>query len=284
MKNCLSVFLFLATAPVALCTQTVEKIAHAAPISLDGKLVVLNFYSAEEARAERGEQPEVWNKLAASPMALQFPVQGNNTYSYQLYESTPDSPWPPVKVTYAPSEGCIHITGNDMHVRVVLSFQTSTKGTASIEWHDEGGSWYVRHADFAVTPSSSTAGLVTMPQAEESDGAMQSVDDGLGELVRELENRKYKTAVERLYQKRLLTVLPQIMEGAPIDTIIPHANGTTALHNACGLSHVEIVRWLVEHGADLSAKTAKGASVDDCVGGPNAKTIRNILQKARRTK
>ena len=284
MKNYLSVFLFLATAPVALCTQTVEKIAHAAPISLDGKLVVLNFYSAEEARAERGEQPEVWNKLAASPMALQFPVQGNNTYSYQLYESTPDSPWPPVKVTYDPAEGCIHITGNDMHVRVLLSFQTATKGTAGIEWHDEGGSWYVRHADFAVTPSSSTAGLVTMPQTEESDGVMQSVDDGLGELVRELENRKYKTAVERLYQKRLLTVLPRIMEGAPIDTIIPHANGTTALHNACGLSHVEIVRWLVEHGADLNAKTAKGASVNDCVGGPNAKTIRNILQKARRSK
>lgn len=284
MKNYLSVFLFLATAPVALCTQTVEKIAHAAPISLDGKLVVVNFYSAEEARAERGEQPEVWSRLAASPMALQFPVKGNNTYSYQLYESTPDSPWPPVKVTYDPAEGCVHITGNDMHVRVLLSFHSATKGTAGIEWHDEGGSWYVRHADFAVTPSSSTAGLVTMPQTEESDGAKQSVDDGLGELVRELENRKYKTAVERLYQKRLLTVLPRIMEGAPIDTIIPHANGTTALHNACGLSHVEIVRWLVEHGADLSAKTAKGASVDDCVGGPNAKTIRNVLQKARRSK
>ena len=281
MKSCLSVILLLATAPVALCTQTVEKISHAAPISLDGKLVVLNFYSAEEARAERGEQPESWNKLAASPMALQFPINGNNTFSYQLYEPTPDSPWPPVKVTYDPAEGCIHITGNDMHVRVVLSFQTATVGSAGIEWHDEGGSWYVRHADFAVSPSTSTAGLVTMPQVEETDGAMQSVDDGLGELVRELENRKYKTAVERLYQKRLLTVLPQIMEGAPIDNIISHANGTTALHNACGLSHVEIVRWLVEHGANLNAKTAKGASVDDCVGGANAKEIRTILHKAR---
>jgi len=284
MKSCLSVILLLATAPVALYAQAEERISHAAPISLNGKLVVLNFYSAEEARVERGEQPEVWNKLAASPMALQFPVQGNNTYSYQLDESTPDSPWPPVKVTYAPSEGCIHITGNDMHVRVVLSFHAATKGTASIEWHDEGGSWYIRHADFAVSPSTSTAGLVTMPQAEESDGAIQSVDDGLGELVRELENRKYKTAVERLYQKRLLTVLPQIMEGAPIDQIIPQANGTTALHNACGLSHVEIVRWLVEHGADLNAKTAKGASVDDCVGGANAKAIRTILRVARHKK
>ena len=60
-----------------------------------------------------------------------------------------------------------------------------------------------------------------------------------------------------------------------------NANGTTALHNACGLSHVEIVQWLVNHGADLDAKTAKGAGVDDCVGGPNAKAIRAILRKAR---
>jgi ankyrin repeat protein len=79
----------------------------------------------------------------------------------------------------------------------------------------------------------------------------------------------------------LLTILPQIMEGAPIDTTISNANGTTALHNACGLSHVGIVRWLVEHGADLNAKAAKGAGVDDCVGGPNAKAIRAILRKAR---
>lgn len=248
---------------------------------MDGKLVVLNFYSAEEAMAERGEQAEDWRECTATPMTLQFPAQCNNTYSYQLYESTPDSPWPPVKVTYAPSEGCIHITGNDMHVRVVLRFSSSAKGSANIEWHDEGGSWYIRHADFAVSPSTSTAGLVTMPQTEETKGAIQCVDDGLGELLRELENRKYKTAVERLYQKRLLTVLPQIMEGAPIDNIISHANGTTALHNACGLSHVEIVRWLVEHGADLNAKTAKGASVDDCVGGPNAKAILAILRKAK---
>ena len=41
MKSCLSVILLLATAPVALCSQTVEKITHAAPISLDGKLVDL---------------------------------------------------------------------------------------------------------------------------------------------------------------------------------------------------------------------------------------------------
>ena len=73
MKSCLSVILLLATAPVALCTQAEERISHPAPISLNGKLVVLNFGSAEEARTERGEQPEVWNKLAASPFGHKLP-------------------------------------------------------------------------------------------------------------------------------------------------------------------------------------------------------------------
>ena len=100
-------------------------------------------------------------------------------------------------------------------------------------------------------------------------------------LVKKLEEQTYKSSVEKLYQKRLLSILPQIMEGANVNTVITNANGTTALHNACGLSHIEIVQWLVDHGADLNAKTAKGASVDDCVGGPNAKTIRAILTQAR---
>jgi ankyrin repeat protein len=90
--------------------------------------------------------------------------------------------------------------------------------------------------------------------------------------------------VERLYRKRLLPLLPQIVLGSSVDTVLPNANGTTALHNACGLSHVEIVQWLVEHGADLNARTAKGAAVDDCIGGPNAGTIRAILRKARNSK
>jgi hypothetical protein len=274
MKPTLSLLALLASTCSALG-------AHPAPVSMAGKLVVLNFYDAQDASTERGEEPIEWKKCTSSSMMLQFPAGGSNSYSYQLDEQTADCPWPPVKVTYAPEEGHIHIIGNDMHVLVKLSFKSGEEGTAHIEWHDETGSWYVRGADFSVSPTKSTAGLITIPQPEEQDGAVQTVDDGLGELVRQLENTQYKTAVERLYQKRLLTILPQIMEGAPIDTTIANANGTTALHNACGLSHVQIVQWLVDHGADLNAKTAKGASVDDCVGGANAKQIRTILRQKR---
>lgn len=134
-----------------------------------------------------------------------------------------------------------------------------------------------------IAPSSVVEPL-TMPVEEKTPVADEDADDGLGDLVRELEQHQYETAFERLCQKRLLTILKQIMAGAPVDTVIPNANGTTALHNACGLSHVEIVRWLVEHGADLNAKTAEGASVDNCVGGPNAKAINTIITKARNAK
>lgn len=261
-----------------------QQTAHTVPDSLDGKQMVLTFCVAEETKAQRGELPVAWQSCGRSPMMLQFPVGGGNSYDYQLNETSPDTPWPPVTVTYEPTESCILITGNDMYVKLALSFSSSSHGKADIEWRGEDGTWYARGADFTISATSSTAGLLVMPQEEATDGAVQSVDDGLADLVRELEQRRYKTAVERLYQKRLLTVLPQIMEGAPIDNVISNANGTTALHNACGLSHVELVQWLVDHGANLNAKTAKGATVDDCVGGPNAKAIRAILNKARRTK
>ena len=274
MKTSITLLALLATCGAAFAAQP-------APVSMGGKLVVVNFYSAQEANSELGERPSTWKECRVTPMMMQFPAGGGNEYSYQLQEQTPESPWPPVKVTYIPEDSCIQITGNDMHVQVTLTFNSPQKGTASIEWHDEGGSWYIRGAEFSVSKNTSRAGLLTMPQEEATDGAVQSVDDGLGDLVRELEARTYSTAVERLYQRRLLTILPQIMEGAPIDTIISNANGTTALHNACGLSHVELVRWLVEHGANVRARTARGASVADCVGGPNAAAINAILRSAR---
>lgn len=285
MKTLFLLFMLPAVGASAHAEQAApQQTAHTVPDSLDGKQMVLTFCVAEETKAQRGELPGMWQACARTPMALQFPVDCGNSYTYQRHEQTPDTPWPPVTVTYEPTESCILITGNDMYVKIALSFSSTSHGKADIEWRGEDGTWYARGADFTISATSSTAGLLTMPQAEACDGAIQSVDDGLADLVRELEQRSYKTAVERLYQKRLLTVLPQIMEGAPVDNIISNANGTTALHNACGLSHVELVQWLVDHGANLNAKTAKGATVDDCVGGPNAKAIRAILNKARRTK
>jgi hypothetical protein len=47
------------------------------------------------------------------------------------------------------------------------------------------------------------------------------------------------------------------------------------------MGHVELVQWLVNHGANTRAVTNKGATVDACVGGKNEKILRHILQQAR---
>ena len=103
----------------------------------------------------------------------------------------------------------------------------------------------------------------------------------LDALIASLRTTQYYTDVEKLYQRRLLDILPRIKNGADVNTVLENANGTTALHNACGLSCVDIVRWLLEHGANLNVRTARGASVYDCVGGENATEIRAILHDAQ---
>ena len=252
-----------------------------APVSMDGKILEICVRNGKTTTTDKNERPSHWQPCTHSSLYLHFPSNGNNSYSYQLHESTEDSPWPPVVVTYRPKDSAIWITGNDMHVDIQLYFSSESEGKADVAWHEENVSWYVENATFHINTANVTSGYVAMPQEEATDGAIQNVDDGLGDLVKKLEEQTYKSSVEKLYQKRLLSILPQIMEGANVNTVITNANGTTALHNACGLSHIEIVQWLVNHGADLNAKTAKGASVDDCVGGPNAKTIRAILNQAR---
>ena len=266
---------------ITTCLAVAFAPAWSAPANMAGKILEICVRNGKSTTTDTNERPTHWQQCTRSSLYLHFPENCDNSYSYQLYESTEDSPWPPVVVTYRPKDSAIWITGNDMHVDIQLYFSTETEGTADVAWHEEGSSWYVQDATFHINTAKVTTGYVAMPQEEETDGAIQNVDDGLGDLVKKLEEQTCKSSVEKLYQKRLLSILPQIMEGANVNTVITNANGTTALHNACGLSHIEIVQWLVDHGADLNAKTAKGASVDDCVGGPNAKTIRTILNKAR---
>ena len=110
----------------------------------------------------------------------------------------------------------------------------------------------------------------------------EASNNELDSIIQDLKGTSYKTPLEKLYQKRVLQLLERIKNGAPVDTVLENANGTTALHNACGLSRVDVVQWLVDHGANVNARTAKGASVETCVGGPNAATIYKILRSANR--
>ena len=150
-------------------------------------------------------------------------------------------------------------------VRVVtLRFDSPTTATAT-----EG----VYHGNYIGTIRNIRASI-------QRPGASASVPDSeLSRLIAELEAQKYPTAMESRYQQRLLALLRRMAAGEPATITDAEGKGSTALHCACELSHVELVQWLVNQGADVNARTASGASVHDCVCGKNAKAIRHILRK-----
>lgn len=272
--------------PLAVILTSATAFAAPAPVQLDGKVLEVNFIKAMVCTVI-GDEAGDWKPAVATPLVIQFPAAEGTCFHIQLDKPVPgeEDLWPPDKVSYAPHGelAVVQVRGRMRNLVLTLNFEKPDQGQASLSWGMDESAWLARGATFRLRPARSKEGRVVLPTTEDEEGALQTLDDGLGELVRELEQREYPTAVERLYRKRLLTLLPQIMEGAPIDHSISNSNGTTALHNACGLSHVEIVQWLIDHGADLNARTARGASVDDCVGGPNASTIRAMLRKARRS-
>ena len=98
-------------------------------------------------------------------------------------------------------------------------------------------------------------------------------------MIKRLRELKCKSAESALYQRRLLALLPLIRNGADVDVTLPETKGNTALHFACALGSWSISQWLVEHGANVNAKTHRGATPMDCLGDDNAARIKKLLQK-----
>ncbi len=101
----------------------------------------------------------------------------------------------------------------------------------------------------------------------------------LDAMMDRLRALKCKSADSALYQRRLLALLPLIRNGADVDVTLPETKGNTALHFACALGSWSITQWLVEHGANVNAKTHRGATPLDCLGDDNAARIKKLLQK-----
>ncbi|MDO5464755.1 MAG: ankyrin repeat domain-containing protein [Akkermansia sp.] len=259
-----------------------DPVGDVMPPSLAGKVMEIDFSGAFHCLSDSETGKKQYQEVLAAPLVVQFPQSGDN-FTCEA-PALPGKDSASMTVTYSPI-GCgatVSLTGNGLSAEIVLDFATSESGMAYVDWEMDNTHGTIRGAGFRLIPSKSAVGKVIFPTL--SDANKAAANTQLAQLIQELEKKTYKTAVERLYQRRLLTLLQQIAEGASVNTILPNDNGTTALHNACGLSHVEIVQWLVNHGANLNAKTAKGAGVDDCVGGPNARAIRAILRKARNNK
>lgn len=76
-----------------------------------------------------------------------------------------------------------------------------------------------------------------------------------------------KAATGQLYQKRLQTLLPMIADGRNVNVTTEETKGNTALHYACATGDVELVKWLIDNGADVNAKTEAGKTPIECIGG-----------------
>ncbi len=261
-----------------------DPVGDVVPRTLAGKKVVIDFKGAIEKHFSQENENPAWQPSISSPIVIQFPATEDSYQVPAVIElgNLPPEIYANYTVSYEPigTAAYIEIRGPVIFI-IELDFADTETGIAHVEANlREGYGWEAKGAVFAILPSNAQTGDIELPDLTPPAEA----DTELDGLIDALSRRQYTTAVEKLYQRRLLSALQAIREGADVNMIIPNANGTTALHNACGLSHTEIVRWLIAHGADLEAKTAKGATVDDCVGGTNAKPIRKLLQIARSKK
>lgn len=255
------------------------------PEDISGLTVRLEMSGAQIARSPMyGLAAAPWYTLGeVSDFVLSFPdsdeFEADVKYSVDLSNE--------VSVSYHPNtkenQAYVKVECAELSVLLTLTYTSNTEGTAAIAWHEAGNTRHLRNIPFTVADDAEDDATVEFPEEIIATSPENQLDDGLSTILREIEGTRYRSASERLYQKRLSSLLPMVMMmGNPTYTS-PDYKGNTALHYACSLGHVELVRWLVDHGANLEARTEKGASIDACVGGgKKGEAIKGILQQARR--
>lgn len=204
------------------------------PRSIGGNALEVNFDGAVEQVFDSEGKITAENPSRQTSLLIRFP-NGKNNFTGTLGDGTEAT----VEFEHIGCGARIGLSGNRLNAELMLDFADSCSGTATLEKFATDSTLLIRGATFRL-----------LPTTENSTPPVNETDNGLAQLIEELRKQNYPTAVERLYQKRLLTLLPRIMAGDSVNTTLPRENNTTALHNACGLSHAEIVQWLVNHGAD----------------------------------
>ena len=252
------------------------------PADIAEKTVYIHMENAQVARSGMYQPASLpWYQLEnITDFIIDFPA----SHSFSSTPSTIGRLSNDVQVSYSPdtanNKGYIKVECDDFQVLVELTYTDHSSGTATITWHQAGNTRHFRNTAFTLEDDANSAAQVKLPE-EIIFHDPPIWDDGLSAILREIENARYSNATDKLYQQRLSTLLPLIMMTRNVSFTNPDYKGNTALHYACGLSHTRLVQWLVEHGADLEARTDRGASIDACIGGRNARQIRAILQEAR---
>lgn len=68
-----------------------------------------------------------------------------------------------------------------------------------------------------------------------------------------LERLKCRSSESRWYRKRILEIIPHILQGEGLEYTGSGMKGNTCLHYACELGSRQLIHWLVENGADVNA-------------------------------
>ena len=256
------------------------------PPSAAGYTICVDLYQAQQCTSAMYQEPTgYWFDMPRTPLRLEFPASGNNEYTTPHPHNNTDTRWPDIQVSYNPDatngKAYVKVENSDFSALVILDFRESHEGTAYVYLHEDGQTHHMRHVNFRMVEDAAPIEPISLPALDECDGDPQILDDGLCDIITELENTTAKSATDKLYRKRLLTLLPLIQMSGNANLTIPETKGNTALHYACGMSHQPLVEWLLAHGADTEAVTDKGATVDACVSGKNARAIANKLRQAR---
>ena len=252
-----------------------------APADIANKTIRLDMSRSQVSRSDFQQKPLLpWYQLDdITDFVIDFPDTSEFTDTVKYGNELSSV----VQVSYsapAGNQAIVTLGGKDFSVQVELSYASATAGTATIAWHEAGDTRHFRNVTFRVQDDLDVESRIEFPE-EIISTSPDMWDDGLQAILSEIENANYRSATDKLYQKRLVSLLPMVMMTHNGSFTNPDYKGNTALHYACGLSHVELVQWLVEHGADLEARTDNGASIDACIGGRNAEQIRAILRAAR---
>lgn len=267
------------------CLSVTPALWALGPADIANKTIRLNMNESQVARSKIYQEPALpWYQLGdITDFVIDFPEKGEFSAPVEYGGGLTNE----VQVNYtaAPeqNQATVKLASEDFSVQVALTYTSNTAGTATIAWHEAGDTRHFRHVTFTVQDDFDVASRVELPEEIIATSPENQLDDGLSAILREIEATRYSGAAERLYQKRLSTLLPLVMLMGNPSYTNPDYKGNTALHYACALGHVALVKWLVEHGADLEARTEKGAGLDACVsGGKNGEAIKLILQQARR--
>ncbi len=278
MNRCLPMFALYVSAPLCAFAAVPEFVA--------GHTLVVDFYQAQSTCSDMYQEARgPWAETPMSPLRLEFPANGGNEYTAKHPHNSPQYYCPDVKVSYSAdaeeNKAYVKLGNKDFEALVVLTFSDAEAGTAMAFLHDNGATTHYRHLSFHIGKGWESVEPLQMPEPDETDGDPDIWDDGLTAMIEELKAADYQSSTHQLYRQRLLTLLPLIQVNRNADTTLPETKGNTALHYACGLSHVPLVEWLITHGANLEARTDKGATVDACIGGKNAVKIKKLLRRAR---